>query len=141
MTDRAFIDSNVSVYAFDTTDRRKQELALGLFAHPRRFEPVVSGQVLSEFYNAVTRKLRVPLSPAEALLAVQEFSALEVVPIDAGLVIDAIRLCGRYQLSYWDGLILAAAVQASCPVLLSEDFSHGAVLSGVRIENPFVFTA
>ena len=63
---------------------------------------------------------------------------LDVIPIDARLVLAAIQLRQLHQLSYWDALILAAAVQGRCHVLLSEDFAHGAVLSGVRIENPFL---
>lgn len=62
---------------------------------------------------------------------------LRVVAVDRNLVRAAIELTESVQLSYWDGLILAAARSAGCHRLLTEDLNHGQILGGVRIENPF----
>lgn len=137
MTDRAFVDTNVNVYLFDAGEPVKRAIAMELLRRPSRYEPVLSGQVLSEFFTVTTQKLKTPLTPSAANAAVRDFAMLDVIPIDARLVLAAIQLRQLHQLSYWDALILAAAVQGRCTVLLSEDFTHGAVLSGVRVENPF----
>jgi predicted nucleic acid-binding protein len=137
MTDRAFFDTNVNVYLFDVAEPEKRAMAMALLQRPLRFEPVFSAQVLSEFFTVTTHKLKRPLTPLEATEAIRDFARMEVVPVDTSLVLDAIRLRELHRLSYWDSLILAAAIRGRCEILLSEDFSHGAVLSGVRIKNPF----
>jgi predicted nucleic acid-binding protein len=132
----SFIDTNVVVYAFDTSEERKRERALELLADPS-LDAVFSAQVLSEFYWIVTRKLAPPLEEGAAHDVVRSLSEGVVVPTDATLVDAAIGLARRHQLAFWDAAIVAAARRAGCDELLTEDLSDGATIEGVRIRNPF----
>lgn len=133
----AFLDTNVLVYAIDRSEPAKRKIAQQLLAR-RADDLVVSAQVLSELYAVITRKFRESITPEQAASFVNHISNLSVVAIDADLVRDAIGVRRDAQLSYWDGLILAAARVAGCDVVLTEDLSHGSTIAGVRIENPFI---
>jgi predicted nucleic acid-binding protein len=136
MPGRAFVDTNVLVYAVDDADPVKRDRARGVLADSAA-QLVLSAQVLSEFYVVVTRKLEAPLSAQDAAEAVRALARLPVVVADAELVMAAVALSHRAQLSFWDAQIVAAAAVAGCDRVLTEDLSHGAELSSVRIENPF----
>lgn len=136
MIAKCFIDTNVVIYAADldagARGARARELLQGLkHAHTL----VLSAQVLREFFYAATRKLR--MDPLIARDMVRELSALDVVPEDAALVEEAIEISVLDRISFWDALIVAAAVRARCSTLLTEDLNHGQLIGGVRIENPF----
>ncbi|MFH2006877.1 MAG: PIN domain-containing protein [bacterium] len=138
MKGRVFIDTNVLVYCYDEDEPEKRERALGIFEEPDTcWEPVLSTQVLQEFYVAVVRKLARPLDEAAAEQAVAQLARLPVVQIDAPMVLAAIALSRRHQLSLWDALILEAARSAGCPTLLTEDLQPGFRYQGVTVENPF----
>lgn len=137
MTDRAFFDTNILVYLFDKHDPQNRAIAgqlVGRYFSEER--GVLSTQVLQEFFVNVTRKAA-QLPSSEATVVVANFLQMEVVVVTGAHILDAIAIHERYQLSFWDGLILAAAKSAGATVLLSEDFSHGAVYDGVTVENPF----
>lgn len=134
---RTFIDTNVWVYLFDDTDLGKRAAAVEAIAATDH--PVVSTQVLGEFYVTATRKLdrRVPDGLArEAVLSIGGLAA--VSPVDADMVATALSLCQSVSISYWDALIIAAASASACDRILTEDLSAGTDLLGVRIANPFV---
>lgn len=137
MSGRAFVDTNVLVYAFDRADAAKQQVATRLLqkADPARF--VVSAQVLSEFYVTVTRKLAQPLARDAAADAVTRLAKLEVVPLTSDLVQLAIQRAADDVISYWDALIVEAARWAGCEVVLTEDLNHGQDFDGVAILDPF----
>lgn len=97
----------------------------------------ISGQVLIEFYNAVTTKGGRPLTPDEAFSWVERFARLPLVPVDAMLVMNAIVISQRYRLSHWDGAIVAAAEALGATTLYTEDLNHGQIYGSVRAENPF----
>lgn len=137
MTDRAFIDTNVWVYAVDTADPAKQARALEVLAAGPDKDYVVSVQVLGEFYATVTGKLKSVISSAEGRALVEQMKQLPVVPIDVGLVNEAIKGHAEWQVSYWDALILVAASAANCAVLLSEDLADGRRYGSVEVVNPF----
>lgn len=137
MTVRAFLDTSVLVYLFDDADPDKQQRARVLLGDPG-YHFVLSTQVLGEFYVVVTRKLRRPLDTAGAAAAIQQLTDFFVVGTDAALVLAAVRTAELSQLSYWDSLIIEAAASADCEVLLTEDLSDGAVIRGVRVQNPFI---
>lgn len=132
-----FLDTNVLVYAYDRADPEKQRRAQAVIGGMQADRLALSSQVLSEFYVTVTQKLAEPLGRPDAAAAVRALADLHVVPVDAPLVIQATDVQQRWQLSYWDALILAAAATAGCDRLLSEDLGHGSTLGGVRVENPF----
>jgi len=138
MTGRAFLDTNVIVYAVDGADAAKNRQARELLHQCILNEDgVVSGQVLSEFFTVATRRLDVPLSADEAHEVVDQVGVLPVVVVDLSLVKRAIALHKRYQVTYWDSLIIAAAERAKCDRILSEDFNPGQEYVGIVAENPF----
>jgi predicted nucleic acid-binding protein len=135
---RVFLDTNVLVYLFDNDSPAKQRTAQGLLArHNDDLELTLSTQVLQEFYVATTRKLAVPLSPQAAERAVRNFSRLSVVTADPELVLSAIERAGQNAFSFWDALIVEAALRAGAQRLMTEDMQHGRQIGRVRIENPF----
>jgi predicted nucleic acid-binding protein len=138
MPARTFLDTNVLVYAADEGEPRKRDIARAIFGVDEPGQLVVSTQVLSEFYLVVTRKLRRPMSEADASDAVDELAKLPTVITDTELVRSGIALSREQGLSFWDGLIVAAAASAGCIRVLTEDLSHGTTIAGVRVENPFI---
>lgn len=137
MTGRAFLDTNVLVYAFDRSDSTKWELATQLLRDADLTRYVVSAQVLGEFFVTVTRKLPEPVSPDEAEAAVERLTKLEVVPITSDLVQLAIARASTAVISYWDALIVEAARRAGCEAVLTEDLNAGQDFDGVLVQNPF----
>lgn len=135
---RDFFDANVLVYAYDPRNPVKQQRALDLLDNAlANATGVLSAQVLAEFFNTVTRKLPAPLSVADAEQAIARFAAMPVVPLDLALVQRAVSVCQRYQISYWDAQIIAAAASAGCARIISEDLNSGQPYSGVVVVNPF----
>ncbi|MDR0945749.1 MAG: PIN domain-containing protein [Bifidobacteriaceae bacterium] len=132
-----FLDSNIFIYAIDSSAPAKQSVARRVIAEKRY---AISTQVLGEFYVNATRKIPVPLDHAVAVAEANrwcQLAAVPVVPIDKSLVNAAFEIQSRWQLSYWDALVIAAASKAACPVLLSEDLNAGETIAGVTITNPF----
>lgn len=135
MTGRVFIDTNVLVHAFDRHEPEKSAAATATLAAVDDF--AVSAQVLGEFYVTVTRKFQPPLPAAQADAAIAELARTAVVPTDVALVEAAIATARLAQISYWDALILEAAVRAGCERILTEDLNAGSTIHGVQIVNPF----
>jgi predicted nucleic acid-binding protein len=138
MNDRVFLDTNVLVYLFDADAPAKQRHAREFIA---RYAPkehlMLSTQVLQEFYVCVTRKLATPLDPDEALRAVQYLASWPVVQIDTPLIILAITRSRTAKLSFWDALIVEAALAGGATHLYTEDFQDGQMLEDMQIANPF----
>lgn len=135
---RSFVDTNVFVYATDESAEEKEKHAVAtsvIAADPD--DLVISAQVLQEFYVTVTRKIRTPLSEERAAAAVHGMAKLDVVPVDRPLVLAAVDTSRAHTISLWDALIIEAARLASCSRVLTEDLSHGQVIRGVTVENPF----
>ena len=134
-----FLDSNVFIYLFDPTDERKRGIAQDLVERALGDDTAcISHQVVQETLNVVTRKLAKPLAP-EAAARFMQHSLLplwRVMP-SAALYAKALQLRERWQLAFYDALIVAAALEAGCKRLLSEDLQHGQRIEGLRIENPF----
>lgn len=137
MSAKTFLDTNVLVYLFDDDEQDKQECAREILEDAEPGELVLSTQVLSEFYVTVTRKLAQPLGPTLAAEAVDWLGLLSVVSTDTALVRSAIQTSRSSQLSYWDGLVVAAATRAGCERLLTEDLNDGQQFGSVQVENPF----
>jgi predicted nucleic acid-binding protein len=137
MTDRSFVDTSVWVYAVDEADPAKQARARALLEPAADVDLVISAQVLGEYYVIVTWKLANPVGTDQAKAMVERMSRLPTVPIDAGLVTAAIEGSERWQVSYWDALILAAAEASGCGRIYSEDLEHDRTYGSVTIVNPF----
>ena len=97
----------------------------------------LSAQVLQEFYVTVVRKIKVPLSAAQALRWIELLATFPCLAIDNTMVKIAIELSERYQISYWDGAIVAAAEGLGAEVLYSEDLNHSQLYGSARVCNPF----
>ncbi len=137
MSVRTFLDTNVLVYLFDHDEPAKEGRAREILDNAEPGELVLSTQVMSEFYVTVTRKLKRPVDTDVVMRAIDWLGFLLVVSIDAALVKSAIQISRSSQISYWDGLVVAAAARAGCERLLTEDLNHGQRIGSVCIENPF----
>jgi len=138
MSGRAFFDSNIFVYLFDEDSPAKQTRAQELFdGHARSGQIALSPQVLQEFYVTVTRKLARPLSGEEALAAVTHLTTFPLVPVDSSTVLRAVHLHQNASLSFWDALIIQAALEGNCRKVFTEDMQHGRRFGELVIENPF----
>jgi predicted nucleic acid-binding protein len=136
MPARSFLDTNVLIYADDKASPAKQRRALDLIAEHRRARTgVVSLQVLQEYFVTVTRKLRV--DAAIARRKVELLAEFDVTMPDVTDVLAAIDLHRLHKFSFWDGLVIRAAKQSGCSVLLSEDMQASREIDGLRIVNPF----
>ncbi len=132
-----FIDTNVLLYAVSGTpeDISKKAIARDILRKPHL---TLSVQVLQEFYVQATRASRPdPLSHQEATDLIQLWLRFTVVELSVPVMQAALRLKDRYQTSYWDAAILAAAASAGCTELLSEDLNPGQSYDAVRVLNPF----
>ena len=136
MSAREFIDTNVLVYAHDNSHAAKQAAARELIARLlRERRGVLSLQVLQEFYSAATRKLAMPSEVAKARIVI--YMRFEVIALAAADVLAAIDLQRLHHWSFWDCLIVRAALKGTCVRLHSEDMHSGQVIETVRISNPF----
>ncbi len=136
---RTFFDTNILIYLFDEDAPEKKNLAQELFERETNAgRAVLSTQVLQEFYVAVTRKMADPLSPEIAENVVRNFAELPLIQIDSTLVLTAIGKSRSLGFSFWDALIIAAALSGGADCLFTEHLQHGQIIDGVRIENPFV---
>jgi predicted nucleic acid-binding protein len=133
-----FVDSNILVYAYEVGNNKKHEQAVALLESLWESKlGCLSIQVLQEFYVNVTRKTDSPLSPEQAAQVIQDFSVWSVHRPGVKDVLAAIELHIRFQVSFWDALILRSAQQLGCSLLWSEDFSDGQDYGGVTTRNPF----
>lgn len=139
MTEKVFVDSNVLVYAHDPEAGDKQRVAGDLLEKLwSTRNGILSVQVLQEFYNTVTRRLRRTVRRDVARELVHVYSSWTIQSISADDIVAASILEERHRLNFWDALIIQAASLAGAKTLLSEDFRHGQTIAGVTIENPFV---
>jgi len=137
--ERVLLDTNVLVYARDRSEPRKgplaQQLLQSVFSAGR---PMLSTQVLSEFFWAVTRRIPIPLTIDEAVAETRRLIELtSVVPLTAALIDEALEAVSRHGLPLWDAQILAAAAVHGASIVLSEDFQHRRKIGGVLFLNPF----
>ena len=140
MTDgKVFLDANILVYAHDVSAGTKHAVAREVMARLwERGGGVLSTQVLQEFYVFVTQKLPRPIEVSVAEKVIGDLLNWEVVVNDGQSILGAIQLQKRYRYSFWDSLILHAALQGRAETLLSEDLSAGQKIRGTTIENPFL---
>ncbi len=135
---RPFFDTNVLVYAFDAGEPERREVSRALIdEHLVEGDGMLSVQVLREFYS-VSRRASFPLPAGEAVEAVRYLATFSPVPEDAAMVLEAVRYSGEISISFWDALILEAALAAGADHLFTEDLQHGQVIEGLRVHNPFL---
>lgn len=134
-----FFDTNVLGYILDNDDSARQSRAKQFSNHiAQEHDACLSTQVLIEFYNVLTRRLKPKLSHQQAQEHVVSFSQFRVMATQAQHVLAATQLVQKHQLSWWDAFILEVALRAEADVLVSEDFSHGQRYGKLVVENPFL---
>ncbi len=131
-----FLDTNVLIYAIAglKSEPRKHDIAISIF---RQSGFGLSGQVLAEFAAIIDRKFRDDVDTIELDRWIEMLSRFPVVSIDAKLVQAGIIYARRYQITYYDAAIIAAAERLGAPVLFTEDLNHGQNYGAVKVINPF----
>lgn len=138
MTGRSFVDTNVVAYVYDRSSGLKRELAMDLVSQRLDDQSLVlSAQVLNELASTLL-KPAFGLSLDEVRLALRTLSPATTVELDLNITLRALDARARYQVSLWDGLVIAAAERARCSEILSEDLSHGQEYFGIVVRNPFL---
>ncbi len=134
-----FFDTNVLIYLFDKDSPNKAAVARQLYSRlVREKSGLVSVQVLQEFFVTLSKKFAVALSPDDVEREVRDLSGLlKVIETDVALGLDSIKLSRRYTLSFWDGLIIQAALRSGASVLYTEDLQDGQVFESLTVCNPF----
>jgi predicted nucleic acid-binding protein len=139
MSGRFFLDTNIFVYSFDEAAPAKAERAAELIRDGIETRAgIVSYQVVQEFFSVAFKRFVRPMSPfaAEEFLGTV-FRPLLAVHSSPALFVSALQLHHEHRLSWYDSLIVAAAQEAGCELLYSEDMQDGRLLQNLRIENPF----
>lgn len=133
-----FVDTSVLLYAFDDADKKKQERSRDwLAACWKRRCGCLSTQVLNEFYANARKRFATAISAGDARAEVRRYQQWKPWLIDQPTIETAWALESRYQLNYWDALMVAAAQHMGCQWLLTEDLQHDQQIEKLRIVNPF----
>jgi predicted nucleic acid-binding protein len=133
-----FLDTNILVYAYDRSAGRKHAIAAQWVQDCWKNQTgCLSIQILQEFYVNVTRKIAAPLEPLIARQIVADLAHWRVQTPAAEDVLQAIDLQQRYQLSFWDAMVVQSAARLGCRQLLSEDLQHRQLYGEVQVINPF----
>ena len=137
MTARCFADTNLFLYAAskDPADAGRKTAARELLG---KEDIGISAQVLQEFAHNASAKKRLGLEAEETETILHAMLEYPVLPVTGELVLEAFALQQRYQISYWDAAIVAAARSLGCKILYTEDLNAGQDYGGVVAQNPFV---
>jgi predicted nucleic acid-binding protein len=139
MSARFFLDTNLFVYTFDARAPAKAKKAAQLIRRAADTgEGIISYQVVQEFFSVAFRRFPQPMSVAEAeQYLITVLRPLLAVHSSPAIYFEALRITEKHRLSWYDSLIVAAAIEGQCEKLYSEDFQHGRNIEHLRIENPF----
>jgi predicted nucleic acid-binding protein len=132
-----FLDTNILVYAYDASDPKKQSIAQELTRRALAGEFIISVQVLSEFAATLLHKVSPPATPEQLVSILDALAPIKTVSSDQETVRRAVEARSAYGVHFYDAMIIAAAEQASCPRIWSEDLNPGQQYFGVSVENPF----
>jgi predicted nucleic acid-binding protein len=140
MSGRFFLDTNIFVYTFDFTAAAKQKKAGDLIRRAADTgEGIISYQVVQEFFSVAFRRFTQPMSASEAeQYLITVLRPLLAVHSSPAIYFQALRIWENHRISWYDSLIVAAALEGRCEKLYSEDLQHGRKIEDLRIENPFV---
>lgn len=136
--DKVFVDTNIIVYAYDRDAGKKYQIASKLVKDLWHSGlGVLSTQVLQEFFVTVTNKISSPLDIVKAAGIVKNLSKWNVIVNDVNILLAAIEIHEEHKFSFWDSMIIAAAIKGGAKALLSEDLSDNQEIEGLIIKNPF----
>jgi predicted nucleic acid-binding protein len=135
--DRIFVDTNILIFAYDATAGQKHAIASDILADLWNAGlGVVSTQVLQEFFVNVVQKIQRPVDIRLAKDIVKDLLKWHVVVNNGESILEAIDIHKRYGYSFWDAMIIAAAIKGGA-FLMTEDLQDGQTIGGVSIKNPF----
>jgi predicted nucleic acid-binding protein len=138
MSDRYFVDTNILLYAHDTSTGEKHERAKALVeALWEARAGVVSTQVLQELVVNLRKRAKNPMDVRATRDIVSDYLAWQVVVNGGDSILEALDIEARYQVSFWDALVIQAAHAGGAEILYSEDLSDGQRYGTVRVKNPF----
>ncbi len=138
MTGKYFLHSNFFVYLFSENEPAKRHRCREILQKAEaKVHFVVSTQVMKEFAAVMIGKFK--MAPLVVKNIIDDLSEFEVIITDTYLIKEAIDIHLLHQLSFWDSLIVSAAKNANCSMVLTEDMDDGQVIEGVTIQNPFTF--
>ncbi|HET9743503.1 MAG TPA: PIN domain-containing protein [Terriglobales bacterium] len=133
---RVAFDTNVLVYAEGVNGAAKKHLALELLQKIPSSDALIPVQALGELFQVLTKKAgREPARAREAILTWRD--SFPVIETSEPVLVNALELAARHRLNIWDGVILSAAAESGCRLLLSEDMQEGFTWRGVTVVNPF----
>ncbi len=137
--DKVFLDTNILVYAHDISAGEKHKIALEIMENLWDSGlGILSTQVLQEFFSIATKKIPQPLSIRSAKEVISVLLAWDVVINDGNSILEAIDIYEQQKYSFWDSLIIQAAIKGNASLLLSEDLPGGKTIEGLKIETPFI---
>lgn len=133
---KIFVDTNIFVYTLDKKDEIKQKKARRILKRiVELHRPVISTQVIKEFFVVAINKLRADHFIVKNII--HNFRNMEVITNDLELIEQAIDISVISQITFWDALVVAAAEKANCEFIFSEDLNPGQTYRGVMVINPF----
>lgn len=136
--DKVFLDTNIIIYAYDLSAGRKHEVAKTILMDLwDSRNGLLSTQVVQEFFVSATKKISKPLNIKLAKEIVSDLLKWDIIVNDGKSILEAIGIHSRYNYSFWDSMIIQAAISGGVKILLSEDLNDGQAISGVKIRNPF----
>lgn len=139
MAQKAFVDTNILIYAYDRSAGVKRERAREIVAQLwDSGNGVISTQVLQELCINLRRKASPPLSVEETRTLIRDYLDWEIVVNSAESVLGALELEAKYKISFWDALVLQAAEEAGAAIVYSEDLSSGQNYGPIRVVNPLL---
>ncbi|MEN6391585.1 MAG: PIN domain-containing protein [Syntrophomonas sp.] len=138
MANGHFVDTNILVYAYDSSAGLKRQKSIDLLKHLwAERTGFLSIQVLQEFYVTVTRKIDKSITPENAARIIQNFEAWPIHCPDIRDIAEAIRIQQKLSISFWDAMIIWSAVCTDCEVLWTEDLNTGQRYGQLEIKSPF----
>jgi predicted nucleic acid-binding protein len=140
MSAEFFLDTNIFVYSFDPHSPREAQVALDLIHRAVKMRRgMVSYQIVQEFCNLALRRFEPPMTHSEAKQYITAvFDPIFVVPPSSNLYVRALDIHGEHGLSWYDALIVTAAIEAGCGILYTEDLQHGQRFGSLQVRNPFL---
>jgi len=137
--DEVFVDTNILVYAYDTSAGEKYVRAAAIIKNLwKSGRGIISTQVLQEFFVTVTRKIAKPLDSSAAKQIVKDYLVWKTIVVNGEIILEAIDILTDHKYSYWDSVIIASAIEAGASKLFSEDLSDRQKIKSLTIENPFL---
>jgi len=136
--DKIFVDTNILVYSHDVDAEQKHQIAQNILLELwKNRNGALSVQVLQELYVTMTRKVLHPIPPNSVRNIIRDYFSWHIEINDLNSILIASRIGEDYKISFWDALIVAAALKAKADKILTEDLQAGQIIEGIPIENPF----